>query len=656
MHINRQKAYKYITTLLKMRFGVFFLIWMAVFPARCRALQAEVGKYPDFKRCFDILTENRVAYNQYNDSIFIIKEHDQWVKFFRHRALRNHQIYISNKEVLRTIEEYFSQDRRLISVKAYKELHDCAAAYFYNGKSDPFLMLKFCRILNEYAKDAPDSLNFSNVQNAWEAVSYSSIYNLGYDSTALEKSYQCFMRTLDERNKSYPYYTRGLAYSLLNLCMSTWVVKGLQSLEENRGNYRRLLALMDSVDLSKVLLPSEYPSLKNTVHNYDELLVRNVYMSDTTSMEKQVVDSLMQRIVKRNLSNKNLSLNSFQRTLLMQNMLGELTVEEAGEQLWKRYLEEREALAGKKLQDSQLSSFIYPCFTLLFFNDKSNKSFSKKRKFVKRLCRDIEVAYQSRADGQSRINYVRILNQLTTYPRLIKYLNEKERIRFLSALNVATQVTTYAHSVHVSMIAQELMKGVVKYQPQLLAGTLGHEKTSEVRTHKREYLDFIHDAAMYHDLGKNSIITVVNNDYRPLTDEEFAIIKRHPRLGMQYLKLGPSLEKYRDTTLGHHKWYNGKGGYPDDFDNTKSPIRILIDIVTLSDCMQAATERLGRNYRGEKTFDAVMAEFRKDAGTIYNPDLVALIDAHPDLAENLAELINDGWVEIYYDIYSQFIR
>ena len=85
-------------------------------------------------------------------------------------------------------------------------------------------------------------------------------------------------------------------------------------------------------------------------------------------------------------------------------------------------------------------------------------------------------------------------------------------------------------------------------------------------------------------------------------------------------------------------------------------MRIMIDIVTLSDCMQAATEQVGRNYKGEKTFDAVMGEFRRDAGTRYNPDLVKLIDDHPDLAKKLAELINDGWVEIYYDIYSKFIK
>ena len=32
---------------------------------------------PDFAKCFDILRKNREIYNQYNDSIFRIKDHDK---------------------------------------------------------------------------------------------------------------------------------------------------------------------------------------------------------------------------------------------------------------------------------------------------------------------------------------------------------------------------------------------------------------------------------------------------------------------------------------------------------------------------------------------------------------------------------------------------
>ena len=207
------------------------------------------------------------------------------------------------------------------------------------------------------------------------------------------------------------------------------------------------------------------------------------------------------------------------------------------------------------------------------------------------------------------------------------------------------------------MIARELMEGILEYQPELLKGALGKIRHGKVLLNSKKCLDFIYEAAFYHDIGKNGIISTVNNDYRPLTDEEYAIIKTHPALGAELLKIAPSLyEKYHDTTLGHHKWYNGKGGYPEDFDNTKSPKRILIDIITLSDCMQAATERIGRNYKEGKTFDMVMEEFRKGAGTKYNPDLVKFIDTHDDVAHDLAVLINDAWVDIYFNIYSKFMR
>ena len=65
---------------------------------------------------------------------------------------------------------------------------------------------------------------------------------------------------------------------------------------------------------------------------------------------------------------------------------------------------------------------------------------------------------------------------------------------------------------------------------------------------------------------------------------------------------------------------------------------------------------MGRNYKGEKTFDTVMNEFRRDAGVRYNPDLVAFIDRHSDVAEKLAALVNERWVEIYYNIYSEYMK
>lgn len=640
---------------LKRYFFALFIFLLSMMSFTCQAQQVKVlDTIPDFKRCFEILAKNRDIYNAYNDSIFLIKDHDQWVNFFRRRALKNHQLFASNKEAIRTIKDYFGQGDDLIQSKAWIDLF-FAFRDEYKAKGDPFIQLDICRILDHYNQNVPDSSSYAVPTNLWMATSYFQIWNLGRDSLALKKAYEYEKTLFGDDLKDCPYYDGYMLYALANLSQTTWLVNGLQSLDEYREKHRKLKAYLKRKDLDSLFLPNTLKWARNIARQEDESLLRNVYLTDSTVLDKQVADSMMHVIVRRNLANKKLDNLSYVRTLVMQVKLHELTAKEARERFLQRYRLYRKEILKKRLAFQEFSNFIQPFYTFFYLNDMAEIAFAKKRKTVLGMCKDIEAAFQNRDDNQLNTSYVRRLNFLTTYERITKYLKPSERVHFLNTLNVATQVTTYAHSVHVSMIAETLMKGLLKYQPELLVHSLGDLQVSEVLKHQKRYVDFIHNAAMYHDLGKNSIISVVNNDYRPLTDDEFSIIKRHPEYGLQYLELSPELAKYHDTTLGHHKWYNGKGGYPTWFDNTKSPVRIMIDIVTLSDCMQAATERVGRNYKGEKNFDTVMAEFRRDAGTRYNPDLVSFIDEHEDVAKQLAELINEGWVDIYYDIYSQFI-
>lgn len=610
---------------------------------------------PEFQKNFELLRKNRVLYNAYNDSIFMIHDHDQWVHFFRRRALKNHHIFLANKVALSNIFDYFKQDS--IPAIAYEQLFNSFFNdYMLKGGEDPFLTLKVCQILQDFNQHCPAPYNSSNQVNLWLADVYVQMANLGNDSTLVKKAAECLKQVLTEEAKSYPYYEKKYPLALLNLVKIVFLQYKVMGIGEHRHYVNLLREWYQANKNSKEISEANMNSIRNQILYDDETVLRNVYMVDSTVMSKQMADSLMNLVVDRNLANRHLSQISASRTLVMEVRLGRLSASKAIKLSLRRYREMWKELKKKKLSPEQLRTYIMPFYTFFYLNDVSDDSYARKRRIVRRMCRDIETAYQHRKDQQRQTGYVKYLNTLTTYPRITKYLKPEERVHFLNALNVATQVTTYAHSVHVSLIAELLMKSIIAYQPELLVGSLGDLQVTEIQKNQKKYLEFVQEAAMYHDLGKNSITSVVNNDYRPLTDEEFAIIKRHPELGMQYLDLAPSLEKYRDTTLGHHKWYDGKGGYPASFDNTKSPKRIMIDIVTLSDCLQAATERIGRNYKGDKTFEKVMEEFRQGAGTQYNPDLVALIDAHPDLVKKLANLIDDGWVEIYYGIYSQYFR
>ena len=621
---------------------------------------SENPEIPDFEKCFRILEKNRRTYNRYNDSIFLIKDHVAWINFFKHRALKNAQLFTVNKKIISSMTDYFKQDKKLIPHEAYRNLCSGLQKLYADGKIDPFLGNQLCDILLEYygSGRCPDSKNYAGLVDVFKGEFLYEIFTLGKDSLVLHQSYHYLKRSIREDRFRSPNYVESCLVALDNLTVTNWLYYKMQTVAEFRALVEERKILLRLPHTYLIMREKDYQRQQEKVEHAEESLVRNVYLADTTILEKQHADSLMLIIVARNLADPHLSGLSYSRTLVMQMMLGQITAKEAMNMVRRKYNREvMKNIYDKRYDIKELQKVLMPFMNYFYLNDVADVPYRKKRAAVKKMCEAIVTIYHLRQDQQADNTYVKYLNILATYPRAIKYLTEKERIYYLNELNVATQVTTYAHSLHVAMIAQKLMEGILAYQPELVKGVLGERRNGKVFLDTKKCMDFIFEAAMYHDIGKNAIISVVNNDFRPLTDEEFAIIKKHPALGAELLKIAPSLyEKFRDTTLGHHKWYNGKGGYPKDFDNTKSPKRILIDIITLSDCMQAATERIGRNYKSGKNFDRVMEEFRRDAGTRYNPDLVNFIDAHQDVARDLAALINEGWVDIYFDIYSRFMR
>ena len=134
------------------------------------------------------------------------------------------------------------------------------------------------------------------------------------------------------------------------------------------------------------------------------------------------------------------------------------------------------------------------------------------------------------------------------------------------------------------------------------------------------------------------MIYIIDTQLRPLFDSEFKLICEHPGKGAKLLDFDEDFRQFRDIAWGHHKFYNGKGGYPANFDNTSSPDRIMIDLITRCDCLDAATDSLGRNYRRAKTVHQVAQEFVRDAGTRYNPDLAKLMNEDEALLFRLEDM------------------
>ena len=75
-------------------------------------------------------------------------------------------------------------------------------------------------------------------------------------------------------------------------------------------------------------------------------------------------------------------------------------------------------------------------------------------------------------------------------------------------------------------------------------------------------IEKINVAAMLHDVGKIGISDTILQKPGKLTEEEFAIIKSHPEIGINIIKDIKNIEYVFPIVRHHHERYDGKG-YPD---------------------------------------------------------------------------------------------
>ncbi|MCR5231336.1 MAG: HD domain-containing protein, partial [Acholeplasmatales bacterium] len=200
---------------------------------------------------------------------------------------------------------------------------------------------------------------------------------------------------------------------------------------------------------------------------------------------------------------------------------------------------------------------------------------------------------------------------------------------------IKTQAPTYIHSVMVMKIAEL----IYNYMDKSLLPKLDNPH------------EFITNSALLHDIGKSKITAIINLQRRKLSNFEFTGIKNHPAFGIDIINKNKLLTEYHDVIIGHHKSYDGKSGYPKDFDNTKSEYKIIIDLITIADCLDAATDKYGRNYKHPKSVKDVILEFEAGSGTLYNPYFVNLLKNNKDLITKLEDLTELKRPEYMYKAY-----
>jgi len=126
-------------------------------------------------------------------------------------------------------------------------------------------------------------------------------------------------------------------------------------------------------------------------------------------------------------------------------------------------------------------------------------------------------------------------------------------------------------------------------------------------------LDTLTCCGLLHDIGKLVIPEEILNKPGKLTDEEFAIVKSHPKYGYELLRNQNIDSRIKKSALMHHERYDGSG-YPNGLsEELLSDFAMIVAIADVYDAMTAA-----RAYRVPLSPFQVIANFEKDGFQKYH--------------------------------------
>ncbi|MCI8746829.1 MAG: HD-GYP domain-containing protein [Lachnospiraceae bacterium] len=154
---------------------------------------------------------------------------------------------------------------------------------------------------------------------------------------------------------------------------------------------------------------------------------------------------------------------------------------------------------------------------------------------------------------------------------------------------------TYAHSMNVALICDIIGRWLKLSDDDLMT---------------------LVTAGLLHDIGKLKIPPGIIKKPGRLTNEEFAMIQKHPGYGFDILRTKNLDSRIANAALQHHERYNGRG-YPDKL--TGAETDFFASIVAIADVYDAMTSN--RSYRkGICPFDVLeQMEREKDS---YEPEVL----------------------------------
>jgi len=123
--------------------------------------------------------------------------------------------------------------------------------------------------------------------------------------------------------------------------------------------------------------------------------------------------------------------------------------------------------------------------------------------------------------------------------------------------------------------------------------------------------------ALLHDIGKIGVPDYILRKPGPLTEEEWAAMRRHPIIGAELASGLPMLAPATSVIRHHHERWDGQG-YPDGLAGEEIPL--VARIFAICDTLDSIT--MDRPYHNARPYAVAREEIERCAGTQFDPLIV----------------------------------
>lgn len=603
------------------------------------------------------LIDNQAEEFKWNNKMLSLMEFDEWKEVLLKRSQAIRGFFAQNEECIGKIREQINGD---ITAELAAELYSAARTMTMNGRYDPILIAEICGpavdffIKNSDVKENEEkAISAIAIRNTSLMDSYMRM-DPGFN---LEKLQETYSWAITRDSKYTEYESASARLNIINAYANLMIFLTQNESEEDDilafEYLDRLTALMERPEIQAIEQDKVYSSAM--------VSDANVFVPLEVDFKKHSNKLIYEKIVEKYDYICELKKDSDDPAdVYMIKMLNIRQRQHRGEIDLTGALIELEELAQSIpdtnwVDDGDKSQSIFLLFGYLYtfcMQNLAGTDFEPKQKedhvfnLIHKFRAIVEGMPFEFLNAYVNDVFSGILAQSLPNMYDIEHIEE-----LINELLMRRQPSTYLHTKMVEKISLLIADEILDKKPELFATVPGFEDIAADKAKGSLLKSYISRAACLHDIGKCHISTVINQQSRKLIDDEFGFIKAHPLWADKYFSEKSEFNLYRDVIKGHHKTYDGKGGYPYSFDNTASPYRIIIDLISISDSADAATDITGRNFTKGKNFKSLLGELVESAGVRYNPDIVKIIADSPELIEKLTKITDEDRIRHSYEAY-----